>query len=171
MTVTVNGRLCGIAYIVYVVAGIASMAAPPESRGIFDAVTAFCALTLGVTLYALTRDVDRDLALIGMACRLIEAAPGLGEIYFAVGSTIFCWLLLRGTLIPAPLAWLGLASSAGLVALIAVQLTLGSATNWSAPVTWVVWFPMLIFELTFAVWLLTKGVARREIRAHLEPSL
>src|SRR5688572_7324519 len=118
MTVTANGRLCGVAYILYVVAGIASMAAPPESRGIFNAVTSFCALTLGVTLYALTRDVDRDLALIAMGCRLIEAAPGNGEVYFAAGSTIFCWLLLRGALIPAALAWLGLASSAGLVALL-----------------------------------------------------
>jgi hypothetical protein len=159
MTVTANGRLCGVAYVVYVIAGIASMAVPPEGRGIFNAITSFCALALGVTLYALTRDVDRDLAMIAMGCRLIEAVPGNGEVYFAVGSTIFCWLLLRGALIPAALAWLGLASSAGLVALLAVQLTLGTTTNWSSPVTWFVWLPMLIFELTFAVWLLTKGVA------------
>ena len=165
MTVSSNARLAGAAYLVYIIGGIGSMAAPPESRGIFNAVTSFCALTLGVTLYALTRDVDRDLALIAMGCRLIEAAPGQGEIYFAVGSTIFCWLLLRGALIPAALAWLGLASSAGLVALLAVQLTLGTTTNWSSPVTWFVWLPTLIFELAFAVWLLTKGVTPATAKA------
>jgi hypothetical protein len=160
MTIPANGRLCGAAYIVYVMAGIASMAAPAETRGLFNAVMSFSALTLGVTLYALTRDVDRDLAMIAMGCRLIEAVPGNGEVYFAVGSTIFCWLLLRGTLIPAALAWLGLLSSAGLVALLAGQLTRGTTTDWSSPVTWFVWLPTLIFELTFAVWLLTKGVRK-----------
>ena len=29
----------------------------------------------------------------------------------------------------------------------------------SSPVTWAVWLPLLVFELTFAVWLITKGVA------------
>ena len=74
---------------------------------------------------------------------------------------------LRGALIPAALAWLGLASSAGLVALLAVQLTLGTTTNWSSPVTWFVWLPTLIFELAFAVWLLTKGVAPAAVPARV----
>lgn len=167
MTVTANARAAGGAYVVYLFFGIGAMAAPAASRGIFDAVTALCALTLGVTLYALTGNVDRDLAMIAMACRLLEAAPGNGEFYFAVGSTIFCWLLLRGALIPAGLAWLGFASSAFLVALKAVHLSTGTTTDWSSPVTWFVWLPTLIFELTFAVWLLTKGVApvfQQEIR-------
>jgi hypothetical protein len=158
MTVTANERLCGVAYIVYFLAGIASTVAPGETRGLFTAVMSFSALTLGVTLFALTRHVDADLAMIAMGCRLIEAVPGNGEVYFAVGSTIFCWLLLRGALIPAGLAWLGVASSAGLVALLAVQLALGTTTDWSSPITWFVWLPTLIFELTFAGWLLTKGV-------------
>jgi hypothetical protein len=159
MTVSANGRLAGAAYIIYFVAGIASMAVPAETRGIFNAVTSFSALTLGVTLYALTRAIDRDLAMIAMGCRLIEAVPGNGEIYFAGGSTIFCWLLLRGRLIPRVLAWLGFISSAMLVVLLAVQLTTSTSTDWSAPITWFVWLPTLIFELTFAAWLLTKGIA------------
>src|SRR5205085_4721122 len=36
-------------------------------------------------------------------------------IFFAVGSTIFSWLLLRGRMIPAALAWLGVLASALLV--------------------------------------------------------
>ena len=168
MTSIRNARLAGVAYIVYFIAGIASTVAPSETRGIFTAVMSFSALTLGVTLYALTRDVDADLAMIAMGCRLIEAVPGNGEVYFAVGSTIFCWLLLRGALIPAGLAWLGLLSSAFLVALKVMHLSTGTTTDWSSPVTWFVWLPTLIFELTFAVWLLTKGVApvyRQEIRS------
>ena len=106
------------------------MPAPPaSSRGIFDAVTALCALTLGVTLYALTRDVDRDLAMFAMGCRL---------------------------LIPAALAWLGFVSSALLIALKVMHLSTSTTTDWSSPVTWFVWLPTRIFELTFAVWLLTK---------------
>ena len=58
------------------------------------------------------------------------------------------------------LAWLGTVTSAMLVILLLGQAVLGITTNWSSPVTWFVWLPVLIFEITFAVLLLTKGVAR-----------
>jgi len=35
----------------------------------------------------------------------------------------------------------------------------GGPRAWSSPVTWAVWFPLLVFQLTLAVWLITKGVA------------
>jgi hypothetical protein len=159
MTRTTNARAAGAAYILYFVAGIGSMALAsraPAIRDVLIAITPFCALALGVTLYALTRDVDRDLAMLAMVCRVVEAGGGNGELFFAAGSTIFCWLLLRGRLIPAALAWIGLASSAGLVMLLVTQKAIGARTDWSSPVTWSVWLPMLVFELTFAAWLLTK---------------
>jgi hypothetical protein len=31
--------------------------------------------------------------------------------------------------------------------------------NWSSSVTWLMSFPMLVFELTLAMWLIVKGVA------------
>jgi hypothetical protein len=160
MTLTRHARLAGFAYIFYVGAGISSMLVPAESRGFFNIFESFSALVLGWTLYVITREVDADLALLAMMCRVIEAVPGRGEIYFAVGSTIFCWLLLRGQMIPLALAWLGTATSAMLVILLLGQAVLGITTNWSSPVTWFVWLPVLIFEMTFAVFLLTKGVAR-----------
>ena len=160
MTLRSHARLAGCAYFLYLFAGISSMAVPTESRGFFNIFESFSALLLGWTLYALTREQDADLALLAMLCRVIEAVPGRGEIYFAVGNTIFCWLLLRGQMIPVALAWLGTATSAMLVILLLGQAVLGITTNWSSPVTWFVWFPVLIFEMTFAVWLLTKGVAR-----------
>lgn len=160
MTLTSHARLAGFAYLCYIVAGISSMLVPAESRLFFNIVESFSALVLGWTLYAITREVDADLALLAMMCRVIEAVPGRGEIYFAVGSTIFCWLLLRGQMIPVVLAWFGTVTSAMLVILLLGQALLGITTNWSSPVTWLVWLPVLIFEMTFAVLLLTKGVAR-----------
>lgn len=150
MTFSGNSRLAGTAFLLYIATGIGSMAAPASARPVLATVMAFCALTLGATLYAITRTVDRDLALLALLCRVLEAGAGSGEIYFAVGSTIFCWLLLKGRMIFAWLAWLGLLSSGGLVAQLLMQEAVGTGTDWSSPLTWVIWFPLLIFELTFS---------------------
>jgi hypothetical protein len=170
MTIRTNARLAGIAYLAYIVLGIGGMAIGTASAGAVSAVlTSFCALLLGVTLYAITREQDRDLAMIAMLCRVIEAVPGQGEIYFAVGNTIFCWLLLQGRMIPAALAMIGLVSSAALSFLILIQTAglLGGRMDWSSPVTWFVWLPVLIFELAFAVLLLSKpGSFGSGARAH-----
>jgi hypothetical protein len=137
------------------------MAASTHFRPVLGTVMAFCALTLGATLYAITRHVDRDLALLAMLCRVLEAGPGPGEIYFAVGSTIFCWLLLKGRTIPAGLSLLGVISSGGLVVQLLVQQAAGTSTNWSSPMTWMIWFPLLIFELSFAALLLGNRLTPR----------
>ena len=165
MTRTTNARVAGITFLVYIVAGISTMAIrDPHTRDVLALVTSLCALTLGVTLYALTRQVDADLALLALACRVVEAIPTEGrqaEFFFAVGSTIFCWLLLRGRLSPAALAWLGVFASALLVIVLPLQRAglLGGKGSWSSSVTWLQWMPALVFEIAFAVWLLTKGVA------------
>ena len=163
MTRTTNARLAGVTFLVYIAAGIATLmlASRPHARDVLTMVTSFSALVLGVTLYALTRDEDPDLALLALTCRVIEAMPGEGAIYFAVGSTLFSWLPLRGRMIPAALAWLGVISSALLVVVLPVQRAglLGGHAAWSSSLTWLTWFPCLIFELAFAAWLLFKGVA------------
>jgi hypothetical protein len=163
MTLRTNARVAGFTFWIYFAAGIASMLAAGHAPAIaiLALVSSFSALVLAVTLYAITREQDRDLAMLGMMCRVIEAAPGHGEIYFAVGSTIFSWLLLRGRMIPVALAWLGVIASALLVVLLPLQIAgfFGGPRNWSSPVTWAVWLPLLVFELTFAVWLILKGVA------------
>jgi hypothetical protein len=163
MTRTTNARIAGATFLIYITAGMSSMALAGNVRAtaLLTLATSFSALVLGVTLWALTRDEDPDLAMLALVCRVIEAAPGHGEIYFAVGSAIFCWLLLRGRMIPAPLAWLGLVASVLLVLLLPVQIAgfFGGPRAWSSPVTWAVWLPLLVFELAVAVWLITKGVA------------
>ncbi|HJQ99134.1 MAG TPA: DUF4386 domain-containing protein, partial [Candidatus Polarisedimenticolaceae bacterium] len=154
---------------------------------------AFSALALGVTLFALTCDVDRDLAMLGMTCRVVEGVLGgagiattpalvalagaagesasdapathvlathlmrgegtLTATFFAVGSLLFSWLLLRGRVIPVAMAWLGIIASALLVVVLPLQL----AGFLHGLVTQIVWAPMLAFEVPLAVWLMWKG--------------
>jgi len=165
MTRTTNARLAGVALLFYIAAGISALmlARWPHARSVLSLLTSFAALVLGVTLYAITRDEDRDLALLGMACRIVEAVPGgegVGAIFFAVGSTIFAWLLLRGRLIPLALARLGVVASVLLVVILFMQRggLFASAVNWSSSVAWFVWLPMLVFEVALALWLIIKGV-------------
>jgi drug/metabolite transporter (DMT)-like permease len=70
-------------------------------------------------------------------------------------------ILLRGRLIPVALAWLGVVASLLLVMLLPLQIAgfFGGPRDWSSPVTWAVWLPVLVFELTVAVWFIAKGVA------------
>ncbi len=76
-------------------------------------------------------------------------------IFFAVGSTLFSWLFLRGRLIPVALAWLGVFASVLLVVILPLQLV-----GWAgSPITTFMWLPALVFELGLALWLLVKGVA------------
>jgi hypothetical protein len=87
-------------------------------------------------------------------------APGLvGALFFAAGSTIFSWLLLRGRLIPPVLAWLGVVVSIIWVVGLPLQMT---DVLRGPIVTWVIFVPMAAFEVPFALWLLIKGVAARE---------
>lgn len=222
MTRTTNARLAGFTFLLYIAAGITSLVLSGRAtRGegmaaklasiaqhatdmrvvvLLTLLTSFCAVVLGVTLYAITREQAADLAMLGLTCRLVEGvngavsvpstlgllwlatttgpnAPhaesaqalgafllrdgsGVSATFFAVGSTLFSWLLLRGRMIPTPMAWLGVVASALLVVLVPLQFTglLGSGTSWYAMVTWLTWLPMLVFELGLAGWFLVKGV-------------
>ena len=163
MTVTTNARIAGFTFFLYIVAGITSLAlhGRPHVTDFLSLLTSLCALVLGVTLYALTRDVDPDLAVLALACRAIEAIHYEGTIFFAIGSTLFAWLLLRGRLSPAAIGWLGVVASALLVVVLPVQRAglLAGATSWSSRMTWILWLPALVFEIALAAWLLVKGVA------------
>jgi len=96
-----------------------------------------------------------------------DVAP-VGAIFFAVGSTIFSYLLLRGRMIPAWLAWWGVLSSAVLVISVPFQIAgflTGPRAGYQAMPA--IGLPALVFAPVFALWLLIKGVAtppRRETR-------
>jgi len=177
MTRTTNARIAGFTFLFYIAAGIGTMtmAGRPHATSVLSLLTSFSALVLGVTLYAITREQDADLALLALTCRVIEAIPGHeGAIFFAVGSTLFSWLLLRGRMIPLALAWLGVLGSALLAMILPLQRAglLGGPMSWSSSVTWLVWLPVAVFEIALALWLLIKGVAtpgRRDLEPRPQP--
>ncbi len=156
-------RVAGFTFVFYIAAGITSLALADRTNvtGVLSVLTSLSALVLGVTLYAITREQGPALALLALTCRVVEAVSGDAAIFFAVGSTLFCWLLLRGRMVPVALAWLGVVASVLLVVILPLQRAglFGGPMAWSASVTWLVWMPMLVFELALALWLLIKGVA------------
>jgi hypothetical protein len=216
MTRRTNARTAGLAFLIYIAGGITSMVLFRRAAGgdgvaaklasiathgsevsvlvLLGLVQCFCALILGVTLYAITRDEDQDVAMLGMICRLAEgiigafSIPGLLALqwlatstgasapapdaaralaayllrndvaftatFFAVGSTLFCYLLLRGRMIPIPLAWLGVGASVLLLICLPLQL----AGYIGGTFAMVMWLPMLAFEIPFGLWLIARGV-------------
>ncbi len=220
MTRRSNARVAGVTFLAYIAVALTGMALSGRAQSgegiaarlanltrhasdmrialVLELVSCFCALVLAVTLYAITRDVDPDLALLAMICRVAEGViggvflqRGLGKLwlataggadapdpaaasalgaylmklpswssdlpatFFAVGSLLFAWLLLRGRIVPAGLAWLGVLASILVVVLLPLQLV-GIA---GGLLTQVMWIPMLAFELIFAMWLIVKGAA------------
>src|SRR5574341_444181 len=220
MTRTTNARIAGFTFLFYIAVGVTQMvlfggttagegtaaklanmaqhATDVRVNVVLGLLTCFVALTLGVALYALTREQDPDLALLALLCRVGEGVIGgvfipmtLGLLavataaganapdaapphalvslvltarlwnpiicatFFAVGSTLFSWLFLRGRMIPVPLAWLGVVASVLLVVGLPMQL----AGVLRGSVAQLIWLPMAAFEIPLALWLLIKGVA------------
>jgi hypothetical protein len=94
------------------------------------------------------------------ALRAFLLMPGpsvpVGAIFYAVGSTIFSYLLLRGRMVPVVIAGLGVFASG----LLAVTLPLQLAGFSTGPLTgYYQWAPALVFQILLALWLLIKGVA------------
>jgi hypothetical protein len=195
----VSGRSTGGAEIASTLANIAQHETMIRLSVLLTCLTFAIAVSLAVALYALTRDQDRDIALLALCFRATEgviaavaavrtlgllflatASTGLnatdaaaangvavmilkqgdatgtiGAICFAVGSALYCYLFLRARIVPMYLAGFGVVASLLLVAVLPVQL-LGFLRG---TITYLVWMPMLVFELVFAFWLLIKGVA------------
>lgn len=225
MTLRSNARVAGIAFLVYIAAALSGMVLSRQASSgegaaarlasiashvplmrtaiLLELVGCFCALVLAVTLYAITRDVDPDLAMLVLVCRVTEGVIGavalpisLGRLwlataapaaapdpstmsalgaylfqlrswdsdlpatFFAVGSTLFSYLLLRGRIVPAWLAWLGLFASI----LVLVCLPLQMVGILGSPVTDLMWMPMLAFELLLAFRFIVRGavIAQRQ---------
>lgn len=158
-----SARIAGFTFLFYITAGIISMQLPNESQitDLLLLLQSFSALVLGVTLYAITREQDPVLSLMALTCRIAEAIQyGESAIYFSVASLFFSWLLLRGRLIPTWLAKLGIFASALLAIILPAQLAglLGGSMSWASSQTWLMWLPMLAFEVILAFWLMIKGV-------------
>jgi len=217
MTRKTNARLAGFTFLFYIAVAFPSMvllgratsgegiaakfanlaqhATDVRVAVVLSLLGCFSALVLAVTLYAITREVDADLAMLALTCRVAEgvisgisipetlgllwlatatgasapdpgAAHALGAYllkadmavsatFFAVGSTLFSYLFLRGRLIPVALAWLGVLASVLLI----VGLPLQIAGVLRGSITQLMYLPMLAFEIPLGLWLLIKGVA------------
>ena len=172
MTRTIAARVSGFTFLFYIVVGISSMAGAfrgPAADAARYAQSA-SAVILALTLYVVTRVEQPTVAALGMTFRLAEGALGLAlhvtgitlsqpalvdATLFAIGSTFFCSLLLRGRMIPRALAWIGVVASV----IVDVGLPLQLARLLGAPLTVLMWIPMLAFEVAGGLWLLAKGVA------------
>jgi hypothetical protein len=95
-----------------------------------------------------------DAAMAQALGAFVFATPAIGATFFAVGSTLFSYLLLRGRTIPVTLAWLGVVASVLLV----VGLPLHLAGFLHGPVVSLMWIPMAAFEVPLGLWLMIKGV-------------
>ena len=136
MTARNTARIAGAAFLVYIAAGLSSMALAGRARGtdmseriasvalhvtemrlslLLNFVAAFCALLLAMSLYSLTRTADRELAILGMLCRAGEGILGM----FAFNTLGLLWLA-RGGRAPS-----GEAASA-------IASTLSAAGQWQA---------------------------------------
>ena len=174
MTRTTAARIAGFTFLFYIVVGVSSMAG--VFRGPAAELATYAqnasAVILALMLFAVTRVEQQVLATLGMIFRLAEGALGptlaltgitlsqptmVDATLFAIGSTFFCWLLLRGRMLPRALAWTGLVASVILV----VGLPLQLAGLLHAPLTMLMWMPMLAFEVPGGLWLLAKGVPLR----------
>jgi hypothetical protein len=99
MTRTRNAKVAGFTFLFYIAAGIASMVVFGRATGgegvaaklasiaqhapdlritaVLALLQGFSAFVLAVTLYAITREQDRDLAMLGMICRVAEGITGI----------------------------------------------------------------------------------------------
>lgn len=82
-------------------------------------------------------------------------STNVGATFFALGSTIFAYLLLKARAVPIPLAVLGVVASLILVVAVPLETAAGRTTADGASI--IMWLPMFAFEIATGVWLLAKG--------------
>jgi hypothetical protein len=107
MTRTTNARIAGVTYLLYIavafpsmvlfgratsgegiavkLAGIAQHATDVRVTVVLSLASCFAALVLAVTLYAITREQDPDLAMLGLTCRVAEGVTGAVSIPATLG--------------------------------------------------------------------------------------
>ena len=141
-----------ITVILTLFAGFSALVLAEGITGVFVAGT-LGLLWLATTSGANAPDTAAAQTLAAFLLRMDAWSPA--AILFAVGSTLFSWLLLRGRMIPVAMAWLGVFASVLLVVILPLQLV-GLA---GPPITTFMWLPALVFELGLAMWLLIKGAA------------
>src|SRR2546429_510627 len=129
MTRMTNARVAGFTFLFYIAVGITAMVLFGQATGgegiaaklasiaqhatkvrltvLLTLLEGLSALVLAVTLYAITRDQDPDLAMLGLTCRVAEGITGifvartLGLLWLVCGVWLALWLLIKGVATPA----------------------------------------------------------------------
>lgn len=114
MTCSTNARIAGVTFLLYFAAGIASMKLA-HAASVLTLLTSMSALVLGVTLYALTREEDADLALLVASALLVVILPlQIGTNWTSAATWLIwmpagvfelilaAWLLIKGVATPRP---------------------------------------------------------------------
>ncbi len=106
---------------------------------------------------------DTDARLVTAIIRSTRHATLVASFFFAIGSTAFAWVLMRGRLAPRYVAALGFIGS--LVPVVGMPLQIiGALRGFNTGLLWILLF---LFEIVLGVWLLTSG--GREPEVHLPP--
>jgi hypothetical protein len=99
MTRNTNARIAGLTFLLYIAVAFPAMVLSAKATGgegsvaplvsiaqhttemrltiVLELLSGFCALVLAVTLYGITREEDRELAMLGFACRVGEGLAGV----------------------------------------------------------------------------------------------
>lgn len=115
MTRTTTARITGFTFLFYIAVGISSMLLRGNATSgdgtsaklatvaehstelgiaiVLDLLSCFSALVLAVSLYAITRDEDGDLALLGLVCRVGEGVIGAANLPRTIA---LLWLATTG---------------------------------------------------------------------------
>jgi hypothetical protein len=158
---------------------------------VLTAVSGLTTLVLAAMLYAVVARTDRNLAILALSCRVVEAGlyavgmlntlallalsqrasdtatgdllmrlrpmgSNIGAIFFALGSTLYAYLLLRARSIPVALSATGVLGSLLVLVGVPIQTALGRSTF--GGVSALIWVPVAVFEIATGVWLMVKGV-------------
>ncbi len=162
---------------------------------VLSIVASITTLLLAAMLYAIVAHQDRNLAILALSCRVVEAglyavgmlarnvslsqgssndassvqaladqsmdvrwtSTNIGAIFFAAGSTVYSYLLLKARSIPVPLSVTGLVGS--LIILVGVPAQTALSHRTFAGVSAVIWVPVAVFDIATGVWLLAKGAS------------
>ena len=124
MTRKTNARLAGFMFLFYIATGLAGLALSNQAAGgegtaaklaaiaqhatlmRVSVLLTMCgfvsAVVLGVTLYALTRDEDRDLAMIALCCRVTEGVNAVAGAGRTLQLLAIAAMATGGTAVAAP---------------------------------------------------------------------
>jgi hypothetical protein len=178
-------------------ASVAENAARVRLGLVLTLVASITTLVLAAMLYAMVVRQDRNLAILALSCRAVEAglyavgmlttlallslsqhsaqdassaralvdvlwdvppmSTNIGSTFFAAGSTLYCYLLLKARVIPVPLAVIGVVGSLLILVGVPVQTAVGNQTFTGASAA--IWIPIAVFEISTGGWLLFKGAA------------